>query len=237
MTFNLWNTEFLEERKESLRDFFTLFDADIICLQEVRPENLALLDEFLPTHARFHEASPNHVTKPRSTLTNSSTEAKKDDEEYITSWEMEGNIYYRTSMFVAEQWGEESVGMFEPHRRLFWARLRLTSPSNANSSHVGEGASILVSTIHMTWEGHDVELITGQSPRIDITNRVLDFLSRHTYTSSKAPSSSVSYSDAEETKRSQPSEPSGNRAGPSPSAHASVQSSKVGIHEPSGGTL
>jgi len=56
LTFNIWNTEHLAKREAALQRFFAIYDHDIICLQEVRPQTLQLLDKFLPSHARITEA-------------------------------------------------------------------------------------------------------------------------------------------------------------------------------------
>jgi len=106
LTFNVWNTDHLAERTPALQDFFTRFDADIICLQEVRPETLALFDKFLVTsHSRISE--------------------QKDE----PGWMCEGNIYYRHDMFSVMEFGAFDVGMSAKKslRRQWWANLKLIS--------------------------------------------------------------------------------------------------------------
>lgn len=61
LSYNLWNTEHLAEREAALERFFSIYDSDIICLQEVRPATLALLDKYLPNHARISELNVRFV--------------------------------------------------------------------------------------------------------------------------------------------------------------------------------
>lgn len=97
---NIWNTERLALREPALRRFLTLFDPDILCLQELRPQSRDLIDEILPNHSRVHER--------------------------FAGWNRESNIYWRDSMLTEIGHGAEDVQIMEAgHRRLFWARLQL----------------------------------------------------------------------------------------------------------------
>jgi len=106
-TYNLWNTEHLEERTPALEDFFRRFDSDIICVQEFRPELAALLDKNLPDHDRVAE------------------------QKYEPGWMCEGNIYYNNKMFDMVEFGAEEIGMKDKGyaRRLWWAKLQLKATS------------------------------------------------------------------------------------------------------------
>ncbi len=100
MTQNLWNTIRWDERKDCVRSFLRLYTPDIICLQEVRPELLAWIDETLPSYQRV-----------------------RDD---FVGWTNEGSIYYNPKLFSEIEHGQVFLDMPEPDRRLFWVRLRTT---------------------------------------------------------------------------------------------------------------
>lgn len=96
-TLNLWETSRWAERSASLRRFLELHRPDLLCVQELRPESLALIQEALPDHDHVRDGFP--------------------------GWSLEGNVFWNRSAFGLEDAGAEDVGMLETHRRLFWARL------------------------------------------------------------------------------------------------------------------
>ena len=100
VTYNIWNTMRWNVREPALRQFVKLFNPDLLCLQELREETQACLDEAMPDHARVH-----------------------DD---LRGWTCEGNIYWNSKYFCEVEHGAEDVGMLEEHRRLFWGRLQIT---------------------------------------------------------------------------------------------------------------
>jgi endonuclease/exonuclease/phosphatase (EEP) superfamily protein YafD len=83
-------------------------------------------------------------------------------------WACEGNIYWNERLLEAVEHGVEDIGILEKHRRLFWVRLRV----------VGREGALLVSTAHLTYKGHPVELETGVSPRLEQTRRAVEALDR-----------------------------------------------------------
>lgn len=96
-TLNLWETSRWNERRESLRRFLALHVPDLLCVQELRPESLALIEEALPGHDYVRDAFP--------------------------GWTREGNIFWNRARFSSLAHGAEEAGMLEPDRRVFWARL------------------------------------------------------------------------------------------------------------------
>ena len=100
VTYNIWNTMRWDVREPALRQFVSLFHPDLLCLQELRAETQACLDEAMPTHRRVHDDFP--------------------------GWTCEGNIYWNLACFEEVEHGIEDVGMLEEHRRLFWVRLALS---------------------------------------------------------------------------------------------------------------
>ncbi|MDD4012158.1 MAG: endonuclease/exonuclease/phosphatase family protein [Sphaerochaetaceae bacterium] len=97
MTQNLFNTELWEIRGESAKAFFTLYQPDILCLQEVRPQTLGELDKVLVGYERIQDS--------------------------FIGWTEEGTIYFKSSLFSLAEKGEVDLDMPEVNRRLFWARL------------------------------------------------------------------------------------------------------------------
>jgi endonuclease/exonuclease/phosphatase family metal-dependent hydrolase len=142
ITYNLWNTQRWPERAPALRQFIQLFQPDLLCLQELRAETQAFLDEALPAHQRVHDDFP--------------------------GWTCEGNIYWNSNFLTEVEHGAENVGIIEEWRRLFWARLRL----------VDSERTIFVSTAHFTYQNHERERTTGQSPRVEQARRTVDALQR-----------------------------------------------------------
>lgn len=78
-------------------------------------------------------------------------------EDDFVGWNEEGNIYYSKELFVAVEHGAEWVGQKSPNRRLFWVRLK----------HRYSSRSILVATIHLTYQGTTLERTEGVSPRLE----------------------------------------------------------------------
>jgi endonuclease/exonuclease/phosphatase (EEP) superfamily protein YafD len=77
-------------------------------------------------------------------------------EDPFVGWLEEGTIYWRRSLFEEVEHGAEDVGhVYSPNRRLFWVRLR----------HRPSGSTVLVTTVHFTWQGNPGEREAGQSPR------------------------------------------------------------------------
>ena len=97
-TLNLWSLDRWPERRDSLLAFLRMHDPDLLCVQELRPETLAVLIEALPSHDHVRDALP--------------------------GWTREGNIFWRRGSFEPLARGAEDIGMLEPDRRLFWVRLR-----------------------------------------------------------------------------------------------------------------
>ncbi len=129
-SYNIWASARWPDREKALRAFVRISQPDILCLQELRPETRACLDEELPDHQRV--------------------------EDPFEGWIREGNIYWNTHMFALQEYGTKEIGMLEPMRRLFWARLQFR----------GLDRSMLVSTAHYTYQGNKREVEEGISPRI-----------------------------------------------------------------------
>jgi endonuclease/exonuclease/phosphatase family metal-dependent hydrolase len=99
VTYNLWNVQRWPLRAPALRQFVQLFNPDVLCLQELRAETRAFLDETMPQHTRVHDDLP--------------------------GWTRESNIYWKRDLFQEIAHGAEAVGIVEEHRRFFWVRLAL----------------------------------------------------------------------------------------------------------------
>lgn len=97
MTYNLWALHRWPEREAALRAFFGTRDADILAVQELRPETCAVLDELLPRHARI--------------------------EDEFGGWTRASNIWWRTDLFRLVDFGAEDIGIRKRLRRLFWVKL------------------------------------------------------------------------------------------------------------------
>lgn len=98
ITLNLWNTEHWQQRKACVISFVKTYEADIYCLQEVRPTTLAILDEALPAYIRIE--GPDR------------------------GWRNESAIYVHKVLFAVQEYGRVDLRMPEVDRGLFWARLR-----------------------------------------------------------------------------------------------------------------
>jgi endonuclease/exonuclease/phosphatase family metal-dependent hydrolase len=96
MTLNVWNTERLDARREPLRRLLGR-SPEVLCVQELRPEVMELIDAALPHHERV--------------------------EDLPVGWAIEGNIWWDTRRFTERSHGAGDYGAPEPDRRLFWVRL------------------------------------------------------------------------------------------------------------------
>ena len=103
-TYNIWKDTRWPDRREALQLYIGLSRPDILCLQEVRPETLTLIDSELPNHNRI--------------------------EDEFEGWIYEGNIYWNTQLFQSVAYGTESIGIEDSLRRLFWVRLQVKGCSN-----------------------------------------------------------------------------------------------------------
>jgi len=83
-------------------------------------------------------------------------------------WKNESNIIYNSNYFNYIEHGDLDIGGVKSGRRLFWAQLQLKENQK----------EILVSTAHYAWAGHSHERITGQSPRVEQSNKTVDFLQK-----------------------------------------------------------
>jgi endonuclease/exonuclease/phosphatase (EEP) superfamily protein YafD len=137
-TYNVWADSRAEERAKPLSEFLRIHTPDILCLQELRGWSRDLIAEALPTH-----------------------DCVTDDFE---GWTVEGNVFWNRDLFDMVDCGAEDIGMIEPLRRLFWARLRS-----------GDRTAV-VSTAHYTWIGNKVEADGGPSPRFEQARRTVEAL-------------------------------------------------------------
>jgi endonuclease/exonuclease/phosphatase family metal-dependent hydrolase len=103
VTYNLWLTQKWPARAPALERFVSLFNPDVLCVQELQPATQAFLDGTLKEHGRIHDPFP--------------------------GWTNESNIYSSKALFERLEYGAADVGHPEPERRLFWARLQLRSAS------------------------------------------------------------------------------------------------------------
>lgn len=99
-------------------------------------------------------------------------EHQRVDDDFV-GWTTEGNIYWNGQLFEEIEHGAVDVGVLEEHRRLFWVRLAVRD-GRADS----EAQTILVATVHLTHQGHELEMTSGQSPRYDQTLRTIEALER-----------------------------------------------------------
>ena len=127
MTFNMCKTDGYPinwpQRRLPIIECMKTFTPDILCVQELHPLLHDTLVEALPTH--------NFV------------------QDEFEGWQLEGNIYWNSTMFKMLEYGIYDIGILEPLRRLFWVRLVTTTSSTKNE--------LLVANAHFTWEGHEAE--------------------------------------------------------------------------------
>lgn len=65
----------------------------------------------------------------------------------FAGWRTEGQIFWDTRLLEEVAHGVSDVGLIPPERRLFWVRLR----------SLRTGRTVLLSTAHLTWQGHPAE--------------------------------------------------------------------------------
>lgn len=120
MTLNLWNTEKIDIRIDSIINFFKIYKPDFLCIQELRKLTRDLLDKELVGYSRVHDS--------------------------FIGWRDESNIYYNKEMFSEVEHGrinlnmpEENRGLFylrakvkETHQKLFISTIHLTHQGNAD---------------------------------------------------------------------------------------------------------
>ena len=127
MTYNLWKTQgkatAWEVRRPILLNQLKKLDPDVLLDHELCPDIHDCIMEALPNH--------NYVTDPS-----------------VTGWAVEGNIYYRRSVFSEIEHGAEDIHQEEENRRLFWIRLQVDDNTQQ---------TLFFSTAHFTWQGHPKE--------------------------------------------------------------------------------
>ena len=99
MTLNLWNTEKLDQRVDSIKRLFSIYKPDFICIQEIRKETQSLLDQILFNYSRVN-----------------------DD---FIGWSEESNIYYKKELFSEVEHGRIDLNMPEINRGLFYLRVKI----------------------------------------------------------------------------------------------------------------
>lgn len=99
VSYNLWNTQRWPERRPALEKFLTLYKPDILCLQELRPETMLVIDETLETHERVIDDS--------------------------SRWSYQSNIYWHSDYFDKVAHGLESLQVLDNRPAFFWVRLKL----------------------------------------------------------------------------------------------------------------
>ena len=149
MTFNMCKTDGYPinwpQRRLPIIECMTAFTPDILSVQELHP----LL------HDTLLEALPNH-------------HFVQDD---FAGWQLEGNIYWNSTMFNMIEYGMVDIGIQEPLRRLFWVRLTIKTSENENSQ--SNRKELLIANAHFTWEGHEVERKSDINLRKEQTRRTV----------------------------------------------------------------
>lgn len=82
-------------------------------------------------------------------------------------WEEQGTIYWRESRFESVEHEAVDIGIFAGGRRLFLTRLALEGNPEK---------TFLVGTAHLTYQRNDHETETGESPRLEQTERAIETL-------------------------------------------------------------
>lgn len=142
MTLNLWQTSRWPDREPALSALLAAYRPDLFGVQELKPPLLQAIEAALPTHARVHDAG--------------------------SGWADEGNLFWNAALFEEVAHGSEHISDANPHRQLFWVRLRVRDT----------GRTLLAATAHFTWPGHRIEKASGQSPRPDEARRTAAALQR-----------------------------------------------------------
>ncbi len=154
MTLNLWNTEKLNQRVDSIIEFFSIYQSDIICLQELREETRSLLDKVLINYERVHDS--------------------------FIGWRDESNIYYNKEIFNEVEHGRINLIMPEVNRGLFYLRLKekntnqslfistihLTHQGNADEKNTSysyrqDEARIVASSLNKLIENEEPAIVCG----------------------------------------------------------------------------
>jgi hypothetical protein len=158
MTFNVWGDCYWSEREAAVLD--TLFTAapDVLLLQEITPTIIRSLDAHLHGYERVHLRNEAEIL--------ASSTAKQED----SGWLMEGNIYWRRSVFLLDSFDRCGLQQSDhPLRSLFSVRLR---------SCWDPSILLLCATAHLPWCGFTEELVTPfANPRIPCMIRIIDRLS------------------------------------------------------------
>jgi endonuclease/exonuclease/phosphatase (EEP) superfamily protein YafD len=130
-TYNIWTWTRWPERRDALVAFLSSHRPDVFCAQEIQKESAEAVDSAIgATHDRVHDDA--------------------------AGWTCEGNIWWNRSLFAEVRHGAETVGIFEPDRRLFWVVLKSRQTDQC----------VFVSTAHWTWPGHTVEQQTEMNSRL-----------------------------------------------------------------------
>lgn len=141
MTWNIWgHEECFRDRIAKVASVLTLLLPDIILLQEVNLEVLAMLDQVLVPRgfARVEGSEP--------------------------GWQRESTIYYNTTILFCFAFGVEPLpmaGEYFKDRGLFWARFQLRTASGAEEKH-----GVFAATAHLPWVGSEAECSSGVNQRI-----------------------------------------------------------------------
>lgn len=98
MTYNIWGEWDLARRAPAIGDLMRRRQPDLLGVQELHPESMALIDQALPDHHRVHGTEP--------------------------GWSSRGNLWWNGRLFDAEDHGAADVGILHEDSRLFWVRLR-----------------------------------------------------------------------------------------------------------------
>jgi hypothetical protein len=128
-------------------------DPDVLLVQELCPQIAACVLEALPGHLCIADGVEGEGEGGRI------EEGQRGGKELFEGWRQEGNIFFRSSLFRLQQWGQEHIGQEEELRRLFWARLQ------PRAFPPGSSHTLLFSTAHFTWQGHPRELETDLNLR------------------------------------------------------------------------
>jgi exonuclease III len=122
MTLNLWNTEKLDQRVDTIKEFFSIYKPDFLCIQELRKTTQTLLDNELIGYKRIEDS--------------------------FVGWENESNIYYNSELFSEIEHGRIDLNMPEINRGLFYLRVKVKDfdktlfISTAHLTHQGNADEI-----------------------------------------------------------------------------------------------
>ena len=146
-TYNIWSNNRWPARKAALQSFIELHRPDVLSLQELHPATRQVLDEILSaTHVRIDDV--------------------------FEGWVRESNIFWNSELFEMVEYGAEEIGQLEPHRRLFWVRLRFLQPGPQTQQ------TLVVATAHYSWPGNAQEVATGINQRLEQARRTIEVVNR-----------------------------------------------------------